>query len=72
MKAVITIKPLKNDCKFVKWYNVHSLGGRRFAFCNADEGKTLLNDMIPSPPHGELCSHVAGDECRFFKPKKEK
>lgn len=72
MKAVITIKPVKNDCKFVKWYAVRSLGGRRFAFCNAEATKALLRDTVPCPPHGELCSHVAGEECRFFKPKEEK
>ena len=69
MKAVITLKP--PECKYLKWYKVHSLGGKKFAFCNAVKGKALLNDMISSPPHGELCPRVAGDECRFYKPKKE-
>lgn len=58
------------DCIHVKWYVVKSLGGRKFPFCNArnNKGSEKGDYSVPVPPHGELCPHAAGEECRWYKP----
>lgn len=74
MKATITLNPElpRTECQYLKWYIVYSLGGKKFAFCNAGERKSPPTaHALPQAPHGELCAHVAGDNCRFFKPKEK-
>ena len=75
MKAVITINTSdeeeEKDCQFVKWYVIRSLGNKKIAFCNAGKNGNLRNDSVPIPPHNQLCPHVAGKQCRFYKPKEE-
>lgn len=70
MKVKFAIESL-NECEYLRWVKVHSLGGKKFGFCNAGEKKPLLKDSVPSPPHGELCPVLASDECRFYKEKEE-
>ena len=56
------------DCIHLKWVKSIALK-KKFGFCDAGKNTTAANYAVPVPPHGESCPHLAGEDCRWYKPE---